>query len=127
MFPGMPIQQGNKQERKLLKVFKLLDDTSKESLVSFAEFLLSKSEGHAESVDEGFIPTEPVDIPRPETESVIKAIKRLTKTFPMVDKEKILNPISGLMTSHILQGREAKDVIDDLEVLFLTEYQTSSL
>ena len=41
----------------------------------------------------------------------------------MVDKESILHPISGLMTSHILQGRAASEVIDDLEALFLKQYE----
>ena len=44
----------------------------------------------------------------------------------MVDKESILHPISGLMTSHILQGRSVNEVIDDLEALFLKEYENLS-
>ena len=66
---------------------------------------------------------EPLDIPRPDEESVIAAIKRLTKTYPMVDKENILHPIADLMTSHMVQGRSAPDVIDDFEVLFKKEYE----
>lgn len=125
MFPGMPVQ-GNKQERKLLKLFKSLDDGDKESLLSFAEFLKSRqetpaSEGSGVSAKE--LASKPLDMARPENESVIKAIKRLTATYPMVDKEGILHPISGLMTAHIMQGRKAPDVIDELEALFLKEYE----
>lgn len=123
MFPGMPVQT-NKHERKLVKLFKSLDATDKATLVAFAEFLQIRAkplEDTAEALPE--LPTEPLDIPRPEKESVIKAIKRLSATYPMVNKEDNLHPISGLMTSHILQGRKANDVIDELELLFLKEYQ----
>lgn len=120
MFPGMPVQ-ANKKERKLVKLFKSLDDNNKESLLAFAEFLGSRL-GIDNSDVELEISVEPLDIERPEKESVVKAIKRLTATYPMVDKESILHPISGFMSSHIMQGRKAEDVIDDLEALFLKEY-----
>lgn len=120
MFPGMPVQ-ANKKERKLVKLFKSLDDNNKESLLAFAEFLSSRL-GIDNSDVELEISVEPLDIERPEKESVVKAIKRLTATYPMVDKESILHPISGFMSSHIMQGRKAEDVIDDLEALFLKEY-----
>ncbi len=67
--------------------------------------------------------TEPLDIKRPDDESVIKAIKRLSETYPMVDKDNILHPISDLMTAHMIQGREAEKIIDELEDVFLKEYK----
>lgn len=124
MFPSMPVQ-GSKQERKLIKIFKLLDDDAKDSLFAFAEFLQSRSHISNEKAKVD-ISSSPLDIPRPEEESVVKAIKRLSATYPMVDKEGILHPISGLMTSHILQGRKALEVIDELESLFLKEYNNLS-
>lgn len=122
MFPGMPVQ-ANKQERKLIKLFKSLNSSDKDSLVSFAEFLCSRQNQEKIPKMDSDIPSEPLDITRPENESVVKAIKRLTTTYPMIDKENILHPISGLMTSHIMQGRKADEVIDELEVLFLEEYK----
>jgi len=122
MFPGMPVQ-ANKQERKLIKVFKSLNSTDKETLITFAEFLQSRSiplDNNIGNTPE--IPNEPLVISRPETESVVAAIKRLTATYPMVNKDDILHPISSLMTSHIMQGKKAKDVIDKLEHLFEDEY-----
>ncbi len=126
MFPGMPVQ-ANKQERKLVKLYKSLNNQDKKSLLSFAAFLQSQqldsveNDGHLDEKSDTI--TEPLDIPRPDNESVVKAIKRLSATYPMVDKENILHPISGLMTSHIMQGRKANDVIDELETLFLKEYK----
>lgn len=128
MFPAMPVQ-ANKQERQLVKLFKSLDSSNKETLLLFAEFLNTRSQSNstAKETDKtnDEVITEPLDIERPEEESVIKAIKRLSTTYPMVNKENILHPISGLMTSHMLQGKEAEKVIDELEVLFLQEYEAS--
>ena len=125
MLPTMPIQ-GSKSERKLIKLFKALDGQKQETLLSFAEFLLSQSVGQSdlEQVEEKTIITQPLDIVRPDNESVIKAIKRLSETYPMVDKDNILHPISDLMTAHMLQGKAAEKVIDELEAVFLKEYQS---
>ncbi len=120
MLPAMP-PQANKQERKLIKLFKSLDDTSRESFLAFGEFLQSRSKNASEMTE---VISEPVNIPRPEEESVIKAIKRLSATYPMVDKENILHPISDLMTSHMISGRSASEVIDDLQDVFSKEYES---
>jgi len=123
MFPGMPVQ-ANKQERKLIKLFKSFDSNTKETLIAFAEFLQARATPIEDSKkEESQVASQPLDIPRPEVESVIQAIKRLTATYPMVNKEDILHPISGLMTSHIMQGKKAAEVIDKLENLFENEYK----
>ncbi len=121
MFPGMPVQ-ANKQERKLVKVFKSLNSADKETLIAFSEFLQSRSSSLNDIESTSEVPDKPLVIERPETESVVAAIKRLTATYPMVNKDDILHPISNLMTSHIMQGKKAKDVIDELEQLFDDEY-----
>ena len=113
--------QANKQERELIKLYKSLDEANKETFLAFGEFLKTRANPeNPQTVVESLL----VDIPRPETESVIKAIKRLSATYPMVDKETILHPISNLMTSHTIQGRKAPEVIDDLQDLFLSEYES---
>ncbi len=123
MLPIMP--QANKQERQIIKLFKSLDETNREALLAFGEFLQTRAaSSDSDDQSEDVVASEPVDIPRPEEESVIKAIKRLSATYPMVDKETILHPISNLMTSHIIQGRKASEVIDDLQALFLGEYES---
>jgi len=126
MFPGMPVQ-ANKQERKLIKLFKSFDANTKETLIAFAEFLQNRATPIDDSKKEkSQVAAQPLDIPRPEVESVIQAIKRLTATYPMVNKEDILHPISGLMTSHIMQGKKAAEVIDKLENLFEDEYKKTN-
>jgi hypothetical protein len=121
--------QGSKEERRLIKLYQSLTEVDQQTLFSFAEYLQNKNQQQTATSDqqeskEALNPTEPLELPRPKEESVVKAIKRLTKNYPMVDKESILHPISGLMTSHILQGRATNEVIDDLEVLFLKEYKS---
>ncbi len=123
MLPAMPIQ-GSKSERKLIKLFKALDVSKQGTLISFAEFLLSQNkELNQEQGDKQQTNIEPLDIERPGNESVIKAIKRLSENYPMVNKDNILHPISDLMTAHMLQGKEAEQIIDELEAVFLKEYQ----
>ena len=121
MFPAMP-PQANKQERKVIKLFKSLDASNKEAFLAFGEFLQSRASNLSTNDSDDAV-SKPVDIPRPEEESVIKAIKRLSATYPMVDKENILHPISDLMTSHMISGRTAPDVIDDLQEVFFNEYK----
>lgn len=66
---------------------------------------------------------EPTPQPRPERESVIAAIRRLTLTYPMLDRGPMLHQTAALMSAHVLHGRSAAAVIDELEALFLRQYQ----
>ncbi len=105
-------------ERRLLRAFRALSETRRQGLLDYAEFLLAQNQ------PEQAAPSPiPLDIPRPPQESVVKAIKRLRETYPMLDRAKILHETSGLMTQHLLHGRLAPDVIDDLEALFRRYYQ----
>lgn len=122
MFTGMPQQRLTRDERELIKLFKGLSDQNRHTVMQFASFL--SSDDTVASIDDDVVDIQaPLEIPRPENESVIKAIKRLSKTYPMVDTESMLDKTSSLMSEHILQGRAAKDVIDELEVMFETAYQ----
>lgn len=108
-------------ERRLLKLFRALPETRKQGLLDYADFLLTQ--GQPEQAAPSPIPLE---IPRPAQESVVKAIKRLRETYPMLDRAKILHETSALMTQHLLHGRLAPDVIDELEALFRRHYQEHS-
>ena len=127
MFP-IPSSQKNRQEKQLIDYFSSLKSSDKDNLLAFAEFLSQRAT--ATNVDNGLIdrtvPSQPVAIQRPATESVIKAIKRLTTTYPMVEKELLLHSISDLMTAHMMQCKKAEIVIDELEALFLKAYENNS-
>ena len=106
-----------KDEEKLLQWFRRLPDAQARSLLDYAHFLNEQHGAHPESLTLQ-------DIPRPEDETVISAIKRLRSTYPMLDPAHLLAETSELMNKHLLQGQEAEKVIDDLEALFQTHYQT---
>jgi hypothetical protein len=105
-------------EKKLLSIFGRLDSSGQETLLTFAEFLVER--GKAFHKEEPI--SKPDLIPRPESETVVAAIKRLSASYPMLDKPQLLNETSALMTKHVMQGMSAAEVIDELEALFSRFY-----
>lgn len=108
-------------EKTLLDRFNRLAAPEREMLLSFAEFLCARSEGGRNPDSQ--LPIEPREIPRPEQESVVAAIKRLSDTYHMLEKPKLLNETSVLMTQHVMQGRELVEVIDEIEAVFRRHYE----
>jgi len=108
----------NRREKQLLEHFRRLSDADAETLFAFAEFLATRGET---------VPAEipaPADIERPAEESVVGALKRLSSTYHMLDKAKMLNETSTFMAQHVIQGRDAVEVIDELEVVFRRHYES---
>ena len=112
-----------RHEKQLLDYFATLNAEDRNSLIAFAEFLSKRDNMTSLEIDDQITHNCPLPIERPETESVIKAIKRLTKTYPMVDKEQFLHTITDLMTAHMMQGRDSVSIIDELEKLFSNAYE----
>lgn len=108
-------------QRKLLRLYSRLNEQARDNLVAFAEFLASRESG--DSQVEAMRSAEPKPIPRPESETVIGAIRRLSDSYYMVDKSLLLTETSSLMTAHLMHGREAAEVIDELEALFADRFQ----
>ena len=106
-----------KEKRDLLSIYSSLSDAGKENLRLYAEFLVQR-ESAGDQPEQQPVSAVPVEIPRPEKESVVSAIKRLSSSYHMLDRSVILTETSSLMTSHIMHGREADEVIDELEALF---------
>jgi hypothetical protein len=105
------------EDRKLLELFEQLAPEQQERLIAFAEFL---SGGAAEPAGAD---REPSAISRPENETVTMAIRRLVRTYPMLDRRKLMVEASEFMAQHALQGRPAREVIDELEGLFVRHYE----
>ena len=103
-------------ERRLLKIFRLLGEEGRAIRPRLAEFLESRLAATPQSVG------SPIAVQRPERESVIGALKRLSATYPMLDKAVLLNETSLLVSQHVMHGRDAVEVIDELEVLFRRHY-----
>jgi hypothetical protein len=108
-------------ERRLLRLFRALPEDKQLGLLDFAEFLSARGMADAQFVVES-TPQIPQAIERPEKESVVKAIKRLRETYPMLDRSKLIHETSALMSQHLLQGRLADEVINDLESLFASHF-----
>lgn len=116
---------------RLTWLFTALDEADRHTLLAFAEFLAAgrrPPQAPPSNLDTppdpaAAQPQEPTPLPRPEREKVIAAIRRLTLTYPMLDHGPLLHETSALMTAHVLHGRLAAQVIDDLEALFRGKYQ----
>lgn len=120
--PKMP--GASPDQQKLLRLYRQLTGGDRETLLSFAAFLVERQAMSDESGPAAVTPLpDPTDVPRPDDETVIAAMRRLTATYPMVDKDDLLHEASGLMTTHVMQGRPADEVIDELEVVFRRHYE----
>ena len=107
----------DKEEGQLLDAYQSLDKEAQKSLIDYAQFLISRHGRKEKNL------SEPQHIEAPENESVVAAIKRLSKSYSMLDKSKMLHETSALMAEHVVQGRDAAEVISDLEVIFQKHYQ----
>ena len=102
--------------KTLADLFNTLDKDRQQSLFDYAEFLQSK--GSLVQQDIG----DPVEVPRPDNETVVGAIKRLKQTYPMIDSMEVFTVASNLMTDHMVKGRDADEVINEIEALFEDTY-----
>jgi hypothetical protein len=113
-----------KPQRRLLRLFTGLDDGRKASLLAFAEFLAQQQADTDTPASSGVVETQsPLEIPRPDEETVVAAMRRLTETYPMIERDALLDRATSLMMAHMLQGQPADGVIDELEELFHQHYQ----
>jgi len=107
-----------KRDAKALSdLFNTLDKDRQQSLFDYAEFLQTKGGNMQQDIG------EPVEVPRAENETVVGAIKRLKQTYPMIDSMEVFAVASNLMTEHMVQGRDAEEVINQIEVLFEDTYK----
>lgn len=103
----------------LAQLYRGLDAQAQQSLSDYARFLETTARANQPAP-----PSEPLTIPRPDKESVVGALKRLRQTYPMLDAGRtLLDQASALMTQHLVHGRNAIEVIDELEGLFVEHFQ----
>ena len=104
-------------EQKLIGWFRALSAERQALLLEYAEFLAQRGAAAA-------LPAmAPVPEPRPENETVVKAIQRLTRTYPMLDRRKLLVETSRCVEQHVIHGRAAGEVITELELIFEQHYE----
>jgi hypothetical protein len=99
-------------EDMLLAIYRRLDARRRNEVLEFAQALA--------------VPlAEPRREPRPAEESVVLALRRLRRSYPMLDRRRLMGPASALMAQHALQDRAPAEVIDELELLFERHYSES--
>jgi hypothetical protein len=114
-------------DQQLMEIYRRLGPGDRKTLLAFAEFLGQRTTGPAPRAVGG--KTAPVAVPeplaleRPAQESVVAGLKRLSKTYPMLDKSKMLSATSDLVATHIMQGTAAAEAIDTLEEIFREHYR----
>ena len=107
-------------EKKLFILYNSLPEDKRLMLIEFAEFLQSKTK--VEDKYGGVIP-KPRLIRADESETVVGAIKRLSAGYFMLDRAKMLNETSLLVTQHVMHGRDKAEVIAELEQVFARRYE----
>lgn len=106
-----------KSSQQLIKLYESMNEEQQRSLSDFADFLFDR---HGPAIKE-ILPPE--NIPRPEQETVVGAIKRLKSTYHMVESMTVFSSASSLMTEHMVKGRDVNEVIDEMEKLFDDAYR----
>ena len=109
----------NAIEKKLLHLYRELPDDDQHALIRFANFLFENQKEN--SVEVKLV--EPVFKAPRINETVVGALKRLSASYPMLDKAKMLDQTSMLMSDHLLRGKKKEVVIQEFEVLFDEQYQ----
>jgi hypothetical protein len=114
----------NDTEQHLLGLLRQLGPSEQANLLAFAEFLCSRQPASAarNPVQPLAIP-EPEPVERPPVESVVAGLKRLARTYPMLDKSEMLSATSDIVATHIMKGTEPATVIDQLEGIFREHYE----
>jgi len=115
----MLIPKKVRDEKRLIRLYGSLSAEQQETALAFMEFLASRQP----ATEEKAISETPLSIPRPAEESVVKALKRLRETYPMLDPAQLLHEASNHMQQHLMQGKPAAAVIDELETLFARHYE----
>ncbi|MDQ1314447.1 MAG: hypothetical protein QG662_556 [Pseudomonadota bacterium] len=108
-----------RDSKRLASLFRALSEARQQALMEFAEFLAEKEGADIAAAP----PSEPLPIPRPERENVVKAIQRLMQTYPMLERKQIFHEASAQMTRHLIHGVAAAEAIDELERIFARQYQ----
>lgn len=132
------------QEQSLLNLYRQLSEQDAHGLVRYAQFLAgaatsqeqsSNIENSAGPVDSAMPVTplkpaatsraipQPEVIARPDKERVVDALKRLSATYPMLEKKHLLDKASELVAQHVMFGKPAPQVIDEIEAIFNQAYQ----
>jgi hypothetical protein len=111
-------------EKHLLQLFSQLAAGDQASLLAFAEFLGSRNTpGAMAASGKPLEIPDPEKIERPQEESIVGCLKRLAKTYSMLDKSVMLKATSDLVATSLMKGGDTVEAIDELERIFRNHYE----
>lgn len=112
----------DQEQKRLLTAWQLLGKEERRTVRLFAEFLSHQTDLNT-TEKTTLTPQTPHPIPKPEKESAVLALKRLKKTYPMIEADlALLDDASRLLLKKIMGTTDAA-VIIDLEELFAQRYR----
>ena len=120
MLPLNP-QSLDADQRRLLACYAKLSEADRDTLLAFADFLAARSP--EDDTPTATAPQQPKEIARPKKESVVAAIRRLSETYYMLERKDMFSDTASLMGAHVMHGRSARDIIDELERIFKGHYE----
>ncbi len=105
----------SKLQSRLNEIINTLPKKHASQLLDYAEFLFQR---HGEDRTN----LSKCDIERPAAESVVRAIQRLTRTYPMLEPSSLLTETSEILSQNMVGGKSVDESIDKLEQLFQNCY-----
>lgn len=102
------------ERKRLLELFERLAAEQQSSLLDYAEFLAARRHVAVPRAESA---------PRPAVETVVQAIKRLNRSYPMMQRHRLMPAVEKLLAEHLIDNRPAPQVIDEMEALFAAEYR----
>ena len=111
-------------EKYLAQLFSQLTAGDQATLLAFVEFLHDRgSPGGATATGKPLEIPDPEQIDRPQEETIVGCLKRLAKTYPMLDKKVMLKATSDLVATNLMKGGDTVETIDELERIFRMHYE----
>jgi hypothetical protein len=108
----------DKERGQLLEVWSQLGKGERQTLLQFGQFLQSQQAQSQEPVSQ-----LPLNLTKPDNESAVKALKRLKRSYPMIDADMgLLDEASRLLMERVT-GTPDPEVIEKMEVLFADRFQ----
>ncbi len=103
--------------KELLRLWERTSETGRAHLLEYARYLSERMPAASEP------PAQPNPIPPRPGETVVAALKRLSASYPMLDRARLLDETSVLMAQHTLEGRPREEVIAELEAVFVRHFE----
>jgi len=115
------------------EIFQALSPQDQHNLTAFAQFLLLRAKQAGLGAGEAFLSQspepdpiiipEPLDLPRPDEETIIIAVRRLRATYPMLDQRILFDRSADVVSNAMMGLRDTVESIDQLEAIFEAIYQ----